>query len=268
MRFTLLTEIYFRHRFFADNCLRDIRVLVPQQTATEMKRYGLLLRIMPDGIRVLCNNSSPPQHRLMNEQLTLVFDLQLQDTSFYNYTSLHQPDVAESVLLFSNREDYTRKKLHKNDVVTADDVVPAAALSGIATKIFGRIVLDITAALQPRYEISFAAKETHWCYFLMSTGLATLSKPAVVDTLANVRFAGPQQIRLPDGKTVPAFISEGLLPLSERPQHTFQLVAATGMDEQYHTVIEVLPVPDVQRISAAGMDVYDPTQDYSEIFLY
>jgi len=266
MGFALLTEIFFRHGFFADNCLRDIRLLVPQQTATDMRRHGLLFRALPDRIRLLYNDPDPPQRAVLHEQLQLVFDLHMQDKAFYNYTGLEQTDVANSLLLFTNSDAQTPGKLHRKEIVCADDIVPYTQ-EGVRTHLFGRIVLSLTPALLPAYEISFAARETHWCYFLMSPHLATLTKPAVIDSRNDVQFNGPQLIALPDGRQVTAFISDKPIQLSQRPRHAFRLIA-TNHDDEHRTIIPVLPSPDIQRISAAAMAVYDRTQAYSEIFLY
>lgn len=269
MGFDLLTEIYFRHRFFADNCLRDIRVLIPQETAKNMRRYDLLFRRLPDRFVLLYNNSDADQRGLLlREQLSLVFDLQLQDTWFYNYTGLLQPDVPGSILLFGNAGDHAPGKLHQQDVVTASEVASFEQQGVISAKPFARIVLQLTPDLSDRYEISFAARATRWCYFLMSTNLAALSEPAIIDTSNKIRFTGPQAINLPDGTRASVFVSEEAVTLAQRPVHTFQLVEGAGMDGQNRIIIPELPSPDIQAISAAGIPGYDRTQAYSEIFLY
>lgn len=270
MGFDLLTEIYFRHRFFADNCLRDIRVLVPQQTATDMRRYGLIFRRLPDRFVLLYDNSNTDQReQLLREKLTLVFDLQLQDNLFYNYTGLQQSDIPNSILLFGNNDGYAPGKLHKDDVVTASEVAPFEHQGGVmSVKPFARIILALTPDLSDRYEISFAARTTRWCYFLMSANLAALSEPSIIDTSNKVHFKGPQAVTLPDGTNASVFVSEEAVALAQRPLHTFQLVEAGGIGGLSRTIISALPSPDIQTISAAGIPGYDRTQAYSEIFLY
>lgn len=270
MGFDLLTEIYFRHRFFADNCLRGIRVLLPQETAMDMRRYGLLFRRLPDRFVLLYNNSDADQRGLLlREQLSLVFDLQLQDKWFYNYTGLLQPDIPGSILLFGNAGGHAPGKLHQQDVVTASEVAPFEHQGAvISAKPFARIVLQLTPDLSDRYEISFAARATRWCYFLMSANLAALSEPAIIDTSNKIRFTGPQAVNLPDGTRASVFVSEEAVTLAQRPVHTFQLVEAADMDGHNRIIIPELPSPDIQAISAAGIPGYDRTQAYSEIFLY
>lgn len=269
MGFDLLTEIYFRHGFFADNCLRDIRVLIPQDTAIDMRRYEILFRRMPDRFVLLFNNSDTDQReQLLRERLTLTFDLQLLDPFFYNYTGLPQTDIPGSILLFSNADGHAPGKLHKQDVVTAGEVVAFKHQGAISVKPFGRIVLQLTPDLSNSYEISFAARTTRWCYFLMSANLATLSEPAIIDTSNNIHFTGPQAVTLPDGARASVFVSEETIALAQRPLHTFQLVDSVGIGGLHRTVIPALPSPDIQTISAAGIPGYDRTQAYSEIFLY
>jgi hypothetical protein len=270
MGFDLLTEIYFRHRFFADNCLRDIRVLVPQQTATDMRRYGLLFRRLPDRFALLYNNSDADQRGLLlREDLTLVFDLQLQDNLFYNYTGLQQSDIPNNILLFRNEDGHAPGKLHKEDVVSASEVAPFEHQGGVmSARPFARIMLALTPDLSDRYEISFAARTTRWCYFLMSPNLAALSTPAIIDTSNKIHFKGPQAVTLPDGTNTSVFVSEEAITLAQRPLHTFQLVEADSISGLNRTIISALPSPDIQTISAAGIPGYDRTQAYSEIFLY
>jgi hypothetical protein len=270
MGFDLLTEIYFRHGFFADNCLRDIRVLIPQDTATDMRRYEILFRRMPDRFVLLFNNSGADQReQLLRERLTLTFDLQLLDPFFYNYTGLAQTDIPGSILLFSNAEGHAPGKLHKQDVVTAAEVVAFEHQgAAISVRPFGRIVLQLTPDLSDSYEISFATRATHWCYYLMSATLTALTEPAIIDTSNNIHFTGPQVVTLPDGACASVFVSEETIALTQRPMHTFQLVDSIGIGGLHRTVIPALPSPDVQAISAAGIPGYDRTQAYSEIFLY
>lgn len=270
MGFDLLTEIYFRHQFFADYCFRGIRVLVPQQTATDMRRYDLLFRRLPDRFVLLYNNGDADRRgQLLREQLTLTFDLQLQDSLFYNYTELHQTDIPGSILLFSNVAGNAAGKLHKQDVVTVSEVTPFEQQGGtISARPFARIVLLLTPGLSDSYEISFAARATRWCYFLMSANLNTLSGPAIIDTSGKVHFTGPQAITLRDGTRTNVFVSEETVTLMQRPVHTFQLVDEADPGGILRTIIPALPSPDIQTISAAGIPGYDRTQAYSEIFLY
>jgi hypothetical protein len=215
------------------------------------------------------NNNADQRELLLREKLTLVFDLQLQDKLFYNYTGLQQSDIPDSILLFGNENGQAPGKLHKDDVVTASEVVPFEHQGGVmSAKPFARIVLALTPDLSDRYEISFAARTTRWCYFLMSANLAALTEPAIIDTSNQIHFKGPQVVTLPDGANASVFVSEETIALAQRPVHTFQLVEAGGMGGLNRTIISALPSPDIQTISAAGIPGYDRTQAYSEIFLY
>lgn len=269
MGFALLTEIYFRHRFFADNCFRNINVRLPQQTAIEMRRHGLLFRRLPDRIVVLYDAGNNSRQQLLKERITLLFDIQLLDAYFYNYTALQQTDVPGTMLLFSNQRECAPGKLHRQESASADDLVPAESEgAGISARPFAKIALALTPDLLSVYEISFAVKATKWCYFLMSSDLASLTKPSIVDARGSMQFAAPLMIDMPDGRRVPALISQQALTLSQRPVYTFQLLDTVGESEQYRTVIQALPSPDITAVSAAAIAVYDRTQAYSEIFLY
>lgn len=245
MVFSVLTEVYFRHRFFADQKFVHITTHVLQATAIEMRRHGLLFRPLRDGFMLLYeqgvyNNS---------ENLLLEFDLRLQDELFYNYTDIIQPDIRHNILSFSNKEQAVALDVQ----ITQDNSM---------TKPFGRITLSVNDSLLPRYEVRFAAKQTRWCYFLVSDQLAALGNPAVTDVNGVIDFDGPLQLDLPGKPATHLFISKTPLLLSQRPAYSFQLKDGASV------IIPVLPSPDISRISFSAVPGYDRTQAYSEIFLY
>ncbi|HJT73980.1 MAG TPA: hypothetical protein VJ720_08180 [Chitinophaga sp.] len=264
MFFSVLTEVCFRHLFFADNRYAHINMYVPQATAIDMRRHGLLFRRQRDGFVLLYDQSVyDSRESLLKEGLQLEFDMVLNDEQFYNYTALTQADISNSILLFTN---HTTGKLHVKETVSEMDVqmLPVYGMR----KPFGRIRLQVDNTLQLRHEICFAAKPTRWCYFLMSDQLAALDDPAVIDTSGNVEFEGPLLLDLPGKPAVRMFISVTPLLLAERPVHTFQLVEHASEGNGYTVIIAALPAPDISRISFSSVPGYDRLQTYSEIFLY
>lgn len=264
MFFSVLTEVCFRHLFFADNRYAHINMYVPQTTAIDMRRHGLLFRRQRDGFMLLYDQSvHDSRESLLKEGMQLEFDMVLNDEQFYNYTALTQTDISNSILWFTNQ---TTGKLHVNETVSEMDVqmLPVYGMR----KPFGRIRLQADNTLQLRHEICFAAKQTRWCYFLMSDQLAALDDPAVIDTSGNIQFEGPLLLDLPDRPAVRMFISATPLLLAERPARTFQLVDHASDSNGYTVVIAALPAPDISRISFSSVPGYDRLQTYSEIFLY
>src|SRR5690606_38690092 len=160
--------------------------------------------------------------------------------------------------------------LHKEEQVTAQDLRPLAELQEpFFVKPFGRIALLLDEQLLPAYHISFSAKATRWCYFLMGKDLQELANPAVIGTNGNGYFDMPVMISLPGNDQVPVLMSRKPLPLATEPAQTFQLVDYSTLDAtRYKVVIAALPAPEISRVSNAAAALYEQGNDYSEIFLY
>ncbi|OMP77147.1 MULTISPECIES: hypothetical protein [unclassified Chitinophaga] len=260
MSYTLLTAVHFRHHYYASTRYDQLQVHIPVATARDLRRYGLLLRQQADGITLSFDDTILTRENILQDALTLIFDLSLKDHLFYNYTDLQQHDLRNSILLFTNKNNSTGR-LHQELYVSASEVAPLTVPCFVRP--FGQIELLLTQELQSNYEIHFAPKATHWHYFLMSGHLQEIAKPAVVDPSGTTTFKGPQSAVLPDGRNVITFISDTPVTLAQQ-QSPFMLVDyATGSDA-WRVVIPELPKPDVSRISAAGGD---PLLS-SEIFLY
>jgi hypothetical protein len=233
---------------------------------------------------------------LLRENICLVFNLALKDAFFYNYTQVNVEAITNSLFFFSNAtsgvlcaeagvtaqdlrplatlaERFFIKSfgvLHKRVYVTAQDLRPLATLAEkFFVKPFGRITLQIDGRLRSSYRISFQAKAAHWCYFLMSDNLRSLSRPAIIDTNGNGYFGTPVTASLPGNGDVPVFISKDPLALADTAARTFQLVDYSTTDaDRYKVILSALPAPEVNRISNAGAALYENGNDYAEIFLY
>jgi hypothetical protein len=240
-----------------------------------MSQHGLLLKPLRHGF-LLLNDTKPAgksrtKEVLLKEEISLVFDLVLKDALLYNYTQLKMEALPEHLFFFTNAQQRASEDtLHRQAFVTAQDLRPLDELPDRPlVKPFGRIALQLGEPLLPSYYISFQAKATRWCYFLMSEGLKALSRPAVLTTNGNGDFGLPVMITLPDNKQVPVFISKEPVPLANAAAHAFQLIDYNGADtDRYKVIIPALPSPDVSRVSNAGAALYEIGNDYSEIFLY
>lgn len=260
MSYTLLTTVHFRHDYYAAARYEQLQVNIPVATAGDMRRYGLLLRCQADGFTLSFDDTMLSRESILQDELTLSFDLSLKDHLFYNYTDLQQHDLRNSILLFTNKNNSTGR-LHQDVYVSVSEVASLAATCFIRP--FGRIELLLAEGLQSQYVIRFAPRATHWYYFLMSGHLQDLTKPAVLDPSGKTTFSGPQSALLPDGRKATTFISDTPITLAQHPASFMLVDYATGSDA-YSIVIPVLPVPDISRISAAG----GTSQLSSEIFLY
>lgn len=260
MSYTLLTTINFRHNYYTSARYEQVQVNVPAATAREMRRYGMLLRHQTDGFTLSFDDTMLTRESILQDALTLSFDLSLKDHNFYNYTDLPQQDLRNSMLLFTNKNNSTGR-LHQEVYVSASEI--AALTINCFVRPFGRIELLLAEGLRSQYVIHFAPRSTYWHYFLMSGHLQELSKPAVLDPKGKTIFKGPQSAPLPGGRKAISFISATPVTLAQHLTSFMLVDYATGSDA-YSIVLPVLPVPDISRISAAGGE----SQLSSEIFLY
>lgn len=240
-----------------------------------MTQHGLLFKPLRNGFLLLYNTSVAGKERskedLLRENIRLVFDVLLKDTLFYNYTEVDVGTVASHFFFFNNEQQrVSAENLHSDLFVAAEDLRPVSALPRkFFVKPFGQLELLLDDKLLSSYYISFQAKATRWCYFLMSDDLRTLAHPAVIGNNGNGYFNIPVTVTLPDNVKVPVIMSRSPLPLGNTGAHSFQLVdyAAAGTD-RYKVVIPSLPAPDISRVSNAGAALYERGNSYSEIFLY
>lgn len=260
MSYTLLTAVYFRHHYYASTRYEQLQVHIPVATARDMRRYGLLLRQQADGITLSFDDTMLTRESILQDALTLSFDLSLKDHLFYNYTDLQQHDLRNTILLFTNKNNSTGR-LHQEVYVSVSEVAPLTVPCFVRP--FGRIELLLALDVMSHYEIHFAPKATHWRYFLMSGHLQDIAQPAVLDPSGITTFKGPQSTVLPDGRNVLSFISDTPVTLAQQ-QSTFMLVDYATGNDAYRIVIPALPKPDISSISAAGGDLHFS----SEIFLY
>jgi hypothetical protein len=264
MEYDTLTAVSFRHVFFAERKFDRIAVKVSSQTAMDMRRHALLLKQQANGFLLLYDTDVQSREELLREKLTLVFDLELKDPLFYNYTAdLSQGNITKSILLFSNNQLNTAGTLHHEKFVSGTEVYTLKPEDRFFVKPFGRIVLELLPALEKGYEIHFAAKAIRWRYFLMSEQLAGLSQPAIVDATGKVRFGEREPADIPGKTDLYMFTSEIPLELSLKNKYAFQLVDDTKV------VISTLPTPDISKVSSAvTSDAKSKSELFSEIFLY
>jgi hypothetical protein len=270
VKYEILTAVFYRHTFSTDSGYEGIKTTVTAHAAKCMLQHGLLYKPLRNGF-LLLYDTARARDVLLKEKIRLVFDVALKDALFYNYTQVCIESPAGQFFLFSNeRQRASAELLHKAAYVTADDLQPVSALSERhLVKPFGQIALLLDEQLLSAYYISFEAKATRWCYFLMSDDLKLLSYPAILSTNGNGHFGQPLAVTLPDNVKAPVFISKTPVPLGGSVPHAFQLVDYAAADaERYKVIIPVLPAPDVSRVSNAGASLYEKGNDYSEIFLY
>jgi hypothetical protein len=269
VKYEILTAVFYRHTFSQGSGYEGFSVGVPAHTAKCMSQHGLICKPVRDGFLLLHHTKA--MDVLLKEKLRLVFDLALKDALFYNYTQLSAGNIAGSFFRFNNEQERASAELlHKDAFVKEEDFRPLTDLTEkYFVKPFGQVTLLLDEQLLSSYYISFQARATRWCYFLMSEDLKALSHPAIIGTNGNGHFDLPVTVTLPDNTKAPVLISKAPVPLGAAAAHAFQLVdytdAAAG---RYKVIIPSLPAPDISRISNAAAALYEKGNNYSEIFLY
>ncbi|HEX5555512.1 MAG TPA: hypothetical protein VFX43_19885 [Chitinophagaceae bacterium] len=267
LQFENLTDVLFKHDYFSNGKFGGLRVEIPDNCIYMMRNHGLLFKPAGGGFSILYDaafaGGKRKREQVLEDPLTLHFNLQLDFPSFYNYTAnlsgLTSGAISESVFYFSNvsREaavTLPAGKLHQEDTVSGKDLYPAEAFPGrFFGKPFGLLDLQINREMKQTYAIHFSARATFWRYILVGEHLLELHQPAVLDPGGKQVFEGPGELVLPDGRKALAFTSTGEIGLRETVPLPFQLVEhyepATG---KYKMVIGALPFPDVNIISHAG----------------
>lgn len=273
MKYEILTEVVYRHTFFPGHGYEGIRVHIPAAAARSLSQQGLLVKRLRDGFVLLyaAVHAGRPRSRdaVLEENNTLLFDLLLTDHLFYNYTQVNVQDITSSIFFFSNEAPVAAGTLHRQDYVSTQDLQAVNTLQEtFFVKPFGRIALQVNGQLQPLYQIRFPARAVRWCYFLMSEGLQSLSRPAVIAANGNGYFGALRRVTLPDGREVPVFISNDPVPLGSAG-NVFQLVDYfTASDDRYKVIIPALPAPETGSISNAAAALYENGSEYAEFFLY
>ena len=103
----------------------------------------------------------------------------------------------------------------------------------------------------------------------MSNHLAALANPVILDNNGASCFARPVLSTLPERDDVPVLVSNQPIPLSDRTTNKFRLVnKSEDQTDRHNIIISPLPVPEIDRISAAGRSWQTGDKVYSEIFLY
>jgi hypothetical protein len=103
----------------------------------------------------------------------------------------------------------------------------------------------------------------------MSSELASLANPVILDSNGAPFSGTPVLTELPDKSKVPVLISDKPVALTERGPDIFRLADRLPAEDNRHKIIiSRLPAPEISRISAAGKSWQTNDKAYSEIFLY
>ncbi|NLR56898.1 hypothetical protein HGH93_02210 [Chitinophaga polysaccharea] len=268
-RYETLTAIRYCHDFFRALSYEGISIRISPSTSKQLLDADLVLKQQPAGCTLLYNTLTAGKRNrtdLLQDNITLIFDLVLKDPLFYNYTAINAGDITKQYFVFGNDPGNAPAVLHKDSYAGVKDLQNGSAFF---TKPFGQLVLQLNESLQASYDIRFPAKSTYWCYFLMSDHLAALANPVIIDNNGASCFSKPVLSTLPEKEQVPVLVSNQPIYLSDRITNQFRLAnKSEDQTDRHNIIISPLPVPEINRISAAGRSWQTGDKVYSEIFLY
>lgn len=272
-QYEILTTIRYRHAFFRALSYEGIGLRVSAATGKQLLDADLVLKQQASGMLLMYNTLAAgkrTRNDILQDNITLTFDVVLKDPAFYNYTQIDATDITAQCFVFSNDTGNAPGVLHKNSFAGSEDLREMNTLpETFFVKPFGYLTLQLNESLQAAYDISFQARSTYWCYFLMSGQLAALSNPVILDTNGMPCFSKPLLTELPDKSKVPVLVSNKPIVLTDSTADTFRLADQLSAEEDRHKIIiSQLPAPEVNRISAAGKSWQTNDKVYSEIFLY
>lgn len=272
----ILFTVLFRHTYFSSAKLECLTVTPTNDSLQAIRNNGLFFKSFKDGFRILYDTTQAGRYRersaLLGKNLSLRFTLALNDSSFYNYTSVTTDNIKDTVFYFNNT--FTNNSsgkpddlLHQDAFVSEKDLLGLDAIGqDFFVKPFGILDLELSASLKTEHSIRFDKKNTYWRYIVVGDHLKSLSSPAILDTNNLAAFHSPEKIALPDKREALLFTSIAPISLAEKPDALFQLVENYEAGSGKHKVVKkALPVPDVRSVSSS---TGEKKSNYSEIFIY
>lgn len=272
-QYEILTTIRYRHDFFQALSYEGIGIRMSAATGKQLLNADLMLKQQASGFLLLYNTLGAGKRTrsdLLRDNTTLTFEVVLKDPLFYNYTAIDAADITTQCFMFGNDATNAPGVLHRYPYADAADLRGTATLpEPFFTKPFGLLTLVLNDSLQDNYDIRFQARSTYWCYYLMSDQLAALPHPVILNNNGASCFSEPLLAALPERKKVPVLVSNDPIALSDRTPDILKLADRLPDENNKHKIIiSPLPLPEINRISAAGRSWHTTGKAYSEIFLY
>ncbi len=241
-----LFQIEVFHTYFESGTAENSLQLIPSDTtSTLFNTYGFRLH-SKKGIFTVFGSYEGAFLDLLNEITATSdinyfdFNLDSNDPSFYGYTEL--PVNEKNTYLYDSDSN--------SNLETPEGIILAPTQIPFTTH-FGNVRIyfeDIIESIQeiPSFNIQFNARATRWDYFIINSSdinFNTLS----IETNEGFLFLGPEQVTIANGQVALKLTSDPrLLPLSEFPKYTFNLITITNGNKK--NVIRGLPQPSPEHL--------------------
>ena len=140
--------------------------------------------------------------------------------------------------------------------------------------------------IAPReYEFRFAARKTIWIYYIVLSSRAAVSESLAIEADAtrsvgsnepepgalpadSIEFNEPEAVTLPTGAPAWRFVARKALPLRHRSTVWLRLLARGADNGSRHVLLEPLPTPSAERITAWPKGPLCDATAASEVFVY
>ncbi|MDO7846829.1 hypothetical protein Q5H92_10710 [Hymenobacter sp. M29] len=265
-----LCRVQFRHTYFADHILREMRASPTPATAARMRRGGLLLKPAPNGFVLLA--CAAPDPAASTALFPLLFTLQPPNPAFLQYTDLPWDAGPDQVYCWRPAPDSPAPIAGLPATTAArepgrgryEQRLGAGGPDGIRHDAWGLLELgtDLLAAAPAVYTLCFSARPTIWRYHLQPRGAASLAG-ARIQTGTGIDFA---RRPVPAEATGLCFEASVPIPLAERYAFPpFRLViAARGGSAQ--PVLLALPPASPSGVRCEGVGA--EAAFVSDIYVY
>lgn len=260
-KYKKIFSVTFSHSYFQKKTASPIVVQPSKSSIDLMSQYAILLRQTTSGIELLYNAAESVESILRNIKETsgissFDFDLKCMDPFFYSYTELPSQEIQ---LVYSSD---TKSNRNEKDTI----VLYPNFIEGQNENRLGQIHIQFTDLIKfynnntpVTFTISFNSRSTQWQYFIINSGKSPLQEMSI-ESNSNIKFSSPKEIVLPNGQNATLFTSETLIPLSNLPEHKFNLI------DSGKTIISGLPIPNVTTLTVDKSN--EKTLYYSPMYIY
>lgn len=273
-----LFHVNMLHAFYADTFVRDLYVEPTQDTARLMRQYGLIFRSNQGSFSVayMYETGKAPVLAYLNELVPLRFILRNRNPYFLHITDLPFFNTQDQRLYLTNLgKSATEGAVPLSAAATVGeiDLLPtssqllllpfSASDLGVIDLFVGKDANPLIAppstqpdVLRPtsQYALSFAARSTHWRYYIVPRNQQSFDRFEVFDGRTPLEFSEdpPHPLRGTDQVAI-TLSSKALFVLQERQSMKPRLKMSRqqehlpGAPEQ--TATFELPTPDWKRLS-------------------
>ncbi len=251
--FSQFVSVNIYHSYYKDNLLRDLEVVIDQETSTLLQSYGILIRAIDNGFALITKKDAKFEADSFAGALKLKFVFKLKNAAFLNITDI--PYSNNQKFVFQNTQDLSSEKLHPEEYVDEKNIQNTDE-----DGLFGEIYLSLNSKNQffgsvsagktldeLKYSIHFAAREVKFRYNFYSTEpIVDFEKYFITDEQNSFKMKKYDTRVLANGTLVYYFVLEDSVLVSQNYSSKLYL----KKDDDFLTYFSVfLPYPRPNTIN-------------------